>query len=68
MLLRLLIGKALGIGTGRVQRVLMEQPRPFDVGVADSGVCLSVKRRRPPVRKQTSHSPAGMSAKDHIAT
>jgi hypothetical protein len=25
------IGKALGIGTGTVQRVLMEQPRPFDV-------------------------------------
>jgi len=29
------IGKALGIGTGTVQRVLMEQPRPFDVGVAE---------------------------------
>jgi hypothetical protein len=27
------IGKALGIGTGMVQRVLMEQPRPFDVDV-----------------------------------
>jgi hypothetical protein len=27
------IGKALGIGT--VQRVVMEQPRPFDVGVAE---------------------------------
>ena len=26
------IGKTLGIGTGTVQRVLMEQPRPFDVG------------------------------------
>jgi hypothetical protein len=25
--------KALGIGTGTVQRVLMEQPRPFDVDV-----------------------------------
>jgi hypothetical protein len=25
------IGKALGIGTGTVQCVLMEQPRPFDV-------------------------------------
>jgi hypothetical protein len=24
------IGKALGIGTGTVQRVLMEQPRPFE--------------------------------------
>ena len=42
------IGEALGIGTGTVQRVLMEQPRPFDVGVAEA-VCLSVKRRRPPV-------------------
>ena len=28
------IGKTLGIGTGTVQRVLMEQPRPFDVDVA----------------------------------
>jgi hypothetical protein len=25
------IGKALGIGTGTVQRIVMEQPRPFDV-------------------------------------
>jgi hypothetical protein len=30
------IGKALGIGTGTVQCVLMEQPRPFDVGVAEA--------------------------------
>jgi hypothetical protein len=29
------IGKAPGTGT--VQRVLMEQPRPFDVGVDESG-------------------------------
>jgi hypothetical protein len=29
------IGKALGIGTGTIQRVLMEQPRPFDVDVAE---------------------------------
>src|ERR1700747_1195582 len=28
------IGKGLGIGTGTVQRVLMEQPRPFDVGAS----------------------------------
>ena len=27
------IGKALGIGTGTVQRVVMEQSRPFDVDV-----------------------------------
>jgi hypothetical protein len=26
------IGKALGIGTGTVQRVLMEQAYPFDIG------------------------------------
>jgi hypothetical protein len=32
--LRLKIGKALGTGT--VQRVLMEQPRPFDVDVAEA--------------------------------
>jgi hypothetical protein len=30
------IGKALGIGTGTVLRVLMEQPRPFDVDVAEA--------------------------------
>ena len=30
------IGKALGVGTGTVQRILMEQPRPFDVGVAEA--------------------------------
>ena len=30
------IGKALGIGTGTVQRVLMVQPRPFDVDVAEA--------------------------------
>jgi hypothetical protein len=30
------IGKALGIGTGTVQRVVMEQPRPFDAGVAEA--------------------------------
>jgi hypothetical protein len=28
------IGKALGVGTGTVQRVLMERPRPFDVGAS----------------------------------
>ena len=30
------IGRARGIGTGTVQRVLMHQPRPFDVGVAEA--------------------------------
>ena len=30
------IGKALGIGTGTVQRVLMEQPRPFDADAAEA--------------------------------
>ena len=30
------IGKELGIGTGTVQRLLMEQPRPFDVDVAEA--------------------------------
>jgi len=30
------IGKALGIGTSTVQRVPMEQPRPFDVDVAEA--------------------------------
>jgi hypothetical protein len=29
------IGKTLGVGTALVQRVVMEQPRPFDVAVAD---------------------------------
>jgi hypothetical protein len=31
-----MIGKAPGIGTGTVQRVLMEQPRPFNIGVAEA--------------------------------
>jgi len=30
------IGKALGVGTGTVQRVLTEQPRPFDVDIAEA--------------------------------
>ena len=30
------IGKTLGIGTGTVQRVVIEQPRPFDVGVTEA--------------------------------
>ena len=32
------IGKTLGVGTGTVQRVVTEQPRPFDadVNVADA--------------------------------
>ena len=30
------IGKTLGIGTGTVQRVLMEQSRPFDVDAAEA--------------------------------
>ena len=34
----LLASKALGIGTGTVQRVLMEQPRPFDVGLAEAAL------------------------------
>jgi hypothetical protein len=33
---RLKIGKALGVGTGTVQRVVMEQPRPFDADVAEA--------------------------------
>ena len=28
------IGKTLGVGTGTVQRVLMEQPRPFGVAAS----------------------------------
>ena len=32
------IGKALSIGTGTVQRVVMEQPRPFDVDVAEAAL------------------------------
>jgi hypothetical protein len=30
------IGKTLGAGTDTVQRVLMEQPRPFDVDVVEA--------------------------------
>jgi hypothetical protein len=32
------IGRTLGVGTGTVQRVLMERPRPFDVGVAEAAL------------------------------
>jgi hypothetical protein len=32
------IGKTLGVGTGTVRRVLMEQSRPFDVDVAEAGL------------------------------
>ena len=35
---RLKIGKALGVGTGTVQRVVMEQPRPLDVDVAEEAL------------------------------
>ena len=28
------IGKTLGIGTGTVQRVIMEQPRPFEANAS----------------------------------
>ena len=30
------IGKTLGVGTGTVQRVVMEKPRPFGVDVAEA--------------------------------
>ena len=39
------IGKTLGIGTGTVQRVVMEQPRPFDVDAAEAGM--------PPIKTET---------------
>jgi hypothetical protein len=32
------IGKTVGIGTGTVQRVLMEQPHPFDVAAAEAAL------------------------------
>jgi hypothetical protein len=32
------IGKTLGIGTGTVQRILMEQLRPFDVDGAEAAL------------------------------
>ena len=32
------IGRTLGIGTGTVRRVLMEQPRPFDIDVAEAAL------------------------------
>jgi transposase-like protein len=30
------IGKTLGVGTGTVQRVVTEQPRPFDADAAEA--------------------------------
>ena len=35
------IGEALGVGTGTVQRLLMEQPRPFDVDAAEGALLLN---------------------------
>jgi hypothetical protein len=32
------IGKTLGVGTALVQRVVMEQQRPFDVDVAEAAL------------------------------
>jgi hypothetical protein len=32
------IGKTLGVGTALVQRVVMEQPRPFDVAAAEAAL------------------------------
>ena len=32
------IGKTLGVGTALVQRVVMEQPRPFDVDAAEAAL------------------------------
>ena len=39
------IGKTLGIGTGTMQRVLMEQPRPFDIDVAEAAFASHVNGR-----------------------
>ena len=33
--------KTLGVGTALVQRVVMEQPRPFDVDVAEAALALT---------------------------
>jgi hypothetical protein len=46
------IGKTLGIGTGTVQRVLTEQPRPFDA---------DVKRSRPTAHRRFGKAAAKMS-------
>ena len=32
------IGKTLGVGTGLVQPVVTDQPRPFDVDVAEAAL------------------------------
>jgi hypothetical protein len=32
------VGKTLDVGTALVQRVVMEQPRPFDVDVAEAAL------------------------------
>jgi hypothetical protein len=39
------IGKALGIGSGTMQRVVMEQPRPFDVATSLKRLPLSETER-----------------------
>jgi hypothetical protein len=37
------IGNTLGIGTALVQRVVMEQPRPFDVDVAEAALAIKAR-------------------------
>ena len=35
------IGKTLDVGTALVQRVVMEQPHPFDVDAAEAALALN---------------------------
>ena len=44
------IGKTLGVGTGTVQRVLMEQPRPFEASASAMVAGMRGAHRRSPSR------------------
>jgi hypothetical protein len=52
------IGKELGIGTGTVQRVLMEQPPPFGVDVVEAAFASLVKWTRPLMQKGPAVMPS----------
>jgi hypothetical protein len=39
------VGKTLDVGTALVQRVVIEQPRPFDVHVAEAALSSLNKNR-----------------------
>jgi hypothetical protein len=50
------IGKTLGIGTALVQRVVTEQPRPFEVDVAEAAFVSWIGRSSPTLKSRRKTS------------